>query len=237
MNRLPRHLRRWRKLRFSCHWLPAWVDNHGVLLPTKHPLIPRGVARQILLAEYETKELEIVSRRLAPGDRVLEIGAGLGFLSAFCAKRIGSENVFACEANPACLPLIHDVYAANGVRPTLLHGVVGHGRGQASFFISPEFWASSAVRQSDQEVRVSRLDLNELLVATKSSFLVVDIEGGEKDLFFHTELPMVKKICVETHPDVLGDAALSAMFDDLFAKGFVLDFSMIRKNVFFLYRP
>jgi len=44
------------------------------------------------------------------------------------------------------------------------------------------------------------------------------------------------KICVETHPDVLGDRILSEMFAGLVAKGFSLDFSLIRKNVFFFHR-
>jgi hypothetical protein len=46
----------------------------------------------------------------------------------------------------------------------------------------------------------------------------------------------VQKICVETHADVLGDCALSETLAGLFAQGFALDFSLIRKNVFFLKR-
>jgi hypothetical protein len=46
----------------------------------------------------------------------------------------------------------------------------------------------------------------------------------------------VRKICVETHADVLGDRVLSEMFSALVAQGVALDFSLIRKNVFFLSR-
>jgi len=56
-------------------------------------------------------------------------------------------------------------------------------------------------------------------------------------LFAGAELSTVQKICVETHPDVLGDRVLSEMFAGLVAKGFALDFSLIRKNVFFFHRP
>ena len=44
------------------------------------------------------------------------------------------------------------------------------------------------------------------------------------------------QICVETHPDVLGDRVLSELFARLVGQGFALDFSLIRKNVFFFQR-
>ena len=58
-----------------------------------------------------------------------------------------------------------------------------------------------------------------------------------QEFFAGAELSTVRKICVETHPDVLGDRVLSEMFAGLVAKGFALDFSLIRKNVFFFHRP
>jgi hypothetical protein len=74
---------------------PDWADNHGVQLPVKHALVSPGIAREIYLGDYEAKEIEIISKRLAANDVVLEVGAGLGFLSAYCAKHIKAEKVFA----------------------------------------------------------------------------------------------------------------------------------------------
>ncbi len=36
----------------------------------------------------------------------MELGAGLGFLSTYCAKIMGSDNVVTYEANPALEPYI-----------------------------------------------------------------------------------------------------------------------------------
>jgi len=95
-----RTLRRLRKL--ARHFYqPEYADNFGVLLPLKHPLITAGIGKEIYFGDYERKEATIVSQRLTADDVVLEIGAGIGFLSAYCAKRIGSERVFAYDANPA----------------------------------------------------------------------------------------------------------------------------------------
>ena len=216
---------------------PEWADNHGVLLPVKHALVSPGIAREIYLGDYESKEIEIIARRLSPDDVVFEVGAGLGFLSAYCAKRNGAEHVFAYEANPELLPLIRATYARNQVAPTLINALLAKGEGEREFHLENEFWASSAHRKGGgRSISVRQLDLNTELARVKPSFLIVDIEGGEAEFFAGAELSTVRKICVETHPDVLGDRVLSEMFAGLVAKGFALDFSLIRKNVFFFHR-
>ncbi len=215
---------------------PAWADNHGVLLPVRHPLVSPGIAREIYLGDYEAKEIDIISKRLALDDVVVEVGAGLGFLSAFCAKRIGSERVFTYEANPQLAPLIRETHARNKVAPSLTSALLATGNGEREFHLEDDFWASSAHRRGGHCITVPQLDLNGELARLKPSFLIVDIEGGEAEFFADANLATVRKICVETHSDVLGDRVLSEMFAGLVSKGFAIDFSLIRKNVFFLHR-
>ena len=216
---------------------PDWADNHGVMLPVRHPLVSPGIAREIYLGDYEAKEIEIISRRLATDDVVFEVGAGLGYLSAYCAKRTGSDKVFTYEANPELIPLIRETHARNAVTPTLTNALLAQGEGEREFRIEADFWASSAHRDGGRAITVKQVDLNSELARIRPSFMIVDIEGGEAEFFAGAELSMVHKICVETHPDVLGDKVLSEMFAGLVAKGFALDFSLIRKNVFFFHRP
>ena len=215
---------------------PDWADNHGVLLPVKHGLVSPGIAREIYFGDYEAKEIEIISRRLAADDVVLEVGAGLGYLSAYCARHIGAERVFTYEANPELIPLIRETHARNGVAPTLINALLATGEGEREFHLEDDFWASSAHRSGGRSITVRQLDLDTELARVRPSFLIVDIEGGEAEFFAGAGLSTVRKICVETHPDVLGDRVLSEMFAGLVAKGFALDFSLIRKNVFFFHR-
>ena len=236
MRKISRALRRIRRLAWRFRQ-PEWAQNQGVLLPVKHALISTAIAREIYLGDYESKEIEIVSKRLTADDVVFEVGAGLGFLSAFCAKLIGVEKVFAYEANPELIPLVRETYARNGVTPTLINALLAKGGGEREFHLEDDFWASSAHRAGGRSVTVKQLDLNSELARVRPSFLIVDIEGGEAEFFAEADLSTVRKICVETHPDVLGDRVLSEMFANLVAKGFALDFSLLRKNVFFFHRP
>lgn len=228
-------IRRLRKVVWRFHQ-PSWADNHGILLPVKHPLISAGIAREIYLGDYESKEIEIISKRLSASDVVLEVGAGLGYLSAYCAKHTGSNNVHTYEANPELIPLIRATHERNQVSPTVTNALLAKGNGAREFQLDTDFWASSAHRAGGHSITVRQADLNAELARVRPSFLIVDIEGGEAEFFADADLSPVRKICVETHPDVLGDRILSEMFAGLVAKGFSLDFSLIRKNVFFFHR-
>lgn len=237
MRRRSRTARRIKKLLWRVH-VPRWVDNQGVLLPTEGPGISPGIRKQIFFSEYEDKEIEIVSKRLSSDDVVMEVGAGIGFLSAYCAKRIGSERVFAYEANPALMELITATYRANGVAPAVRNVLLAQGEGMREFHVEPEFWASSALQgsRSATTIRVPQADLNTELQRVRPSFLIVDIEGGEIEFFEVADLATVRKICVETHPGIHSSAALSKMLAGLFAQGFALDFTLMRKNVLCLLR-
>jgi FkbM family methyltransferase len=154
-----------------------------------------------------------------------------------CAKRVGSKNVHAYEANPELIPLIRGTYARNEVAPILVNALLAQGEGERDFRLAGEFWAPSAHRSDGAKtIKVRRVDLNTELARIRPSFLIVDIEGGEAEFFASANLQSVRKICVETHADVLGDRVLSEMFSALVAQGVALDFSLIRKNVFFLSR-
>jgi FkbM family methyltransferase len=229
--RLKKFFWRWRQ--------PAWAENQGIWLPCNQPGIAPGIARQIYFGEYESKEVDIVASKLETTDTVVEVGAGLGYLSAFCAKRIGNDRVHTFEANPALMPLIRATHERNAIAPEVHNVLLARGDGECTFYVEPEFWASSTTARSElaRAIKVPQRDLNAELIRLSPSFLIVDIEGGEAEFFAYADLAGINKICLETHPDVLGNDGISSIFSRLFAQGFVLDFSCIRKNVFFFYRP
>ncbi len=217
---------------------PAWQEVAGITLPLAHPLITPPIRRDIYFGDYERRELDLIERRLAASDTVMEIGAGIGFLSAYCAKVVGGERVFAYEANPALIALIGEVHARNRVRPQVIHALLGEGEGERDFFVERDYWASSLIRRSPDArcVRVRQIDLNAELRRVAPSFLIVDVEGGEHELLRYADLSGVAKLCLEVHPDVLGNARVSELFAALIAAGLALDFSLMRKNVFYFYR-
>lgn len=233
-----RSARRLKKLLWWIH-VPPFVNNRGVLLPTKHPLISEGIRKQIYFCEYEAKEVEIVDKRLSQDDIVMEVGAGIGYLSALCAKRVGDARVFAYEANPEMMEVIAATHRANDVAPTVRNVLLAEGEGRRTFYVEREFWASSALApgKDTRTIEVEQADLNTELRRVRPTFLIVDIEGGELEFFAIADLGPVRKICVETHPGLLTDGQISSLMTRMFSQGFVLDLSLIRKNVFYLYRP
>ena len=229
--------KRIRKLLRHVH-RPQWQQVAGIDLPLRHPLITPPIERDIYFGDYERKELDIIERRLEPADTVMEIGAGIGFLSAYCARVVGNERVFAYEANPALHELIRDVHARNKVQPHVVQALLGDGEAERDFFVEADYWASSLVRRSAQAncVRIRQLDFNAELRRVRPTFLIVDVEGGEYELLRRADLSGVSKLCLEVHPDVLGNARLSELFGALIEAGLALDFSLMRKNVYFFRR-
>jgi FkbM family methyltransferase len=146
--------------------------------------------------------------------------------------------VFAYEANPALLELVSAVHARNKVHPQVIQALLGEGDGERDFFIEPDYWASSLVRRSPKAtcVRIRQIDFNSELRRVAPSFLIVDVEGGEYELLRNADLSAVSKLCLEVHPDVLGNARVSGVFARLIAAGLALDFTLMRKNVFYFYR-
>ncbi|MEU4117946.1 methyltransferase domain-containing protein [Kitasatospora sp. NPDC028055] len=59
---------------------------------------------------------------LAPGMRVLEIGAGTGYNAALLSHRLGDANVTTVEIDPAVAELARSGLKANGYSPTLVCG-------------------------------------------------------------------------------------------------------------------
>lgn len=174
---------------------------------------------------YESAELSTFKSKLDKSDTVLEIGAGIGFLSSYCARQIGSESVFAYEANPQLEPLIRSVYSANRVHPNLKLGVLGERASQAKFYVTKDFWASSLSCPSVpcKELVVPVYPLNEEIRRINPTFLLMDIEGGEYDLIKSIDFHTIRKISVELHTDVLGQARIDEIKSIMNGAGFLVD--------------
>lgn len=227
-----------RLVRIKCLGYPRWVLVGKVWLPCKHDLISVDIADTIYNGAYESKELNLIASNLDPSDIVMELGSGIGCVSSFCALSIGSDRVHTFEANPLLIPLIHDTFRMNNVSPMVHNVFLGVGEGLEKFYISDNFWESSAVGISDKvrAIEVKREDISKKIYEVRPTFLIIDIEGGEVDFFAYADLAGVRKICVETHEDIVGDGAVSKVFQHLFDLGFTLNFKTVFRNVYFFYR-
>jgi FkbM family methyltransferase len=182
------------------------------------------IRRAIYDGYYEAPELRLVKRYLEPVDIVMEIGAGIGLLSAYSAKIVGDDRVFAFEANPALESAIRANYRLNNVSPSLQMVLVGNRTGTHEFFVGNNFWASSIYDKAEgaKKLDVPVVDFNETLRTIDPSFLYIDVEGGEYDLIKHADFSNVRKLLIEIHDWVLSPEQILEVQATLQAHGFVL---------------
>jgi FkbM family methyltransferase len=185
--------------------------------------LTQNIRERILSGNYEQDEMRGLSAILAPTDVVMEIGAGIGFLSSHCAKVVGSENIYAFEANPELEAVIRDTYELNAVSPHLEICVLAHQGGERTFYLEESFLKSSLTSRGERTraVRVPTKLLNAEIARIQPSVLVIDIEGGEFELFPRIDLRTVRKIVMELHPRNAEREKTKSLISDLYAREFV----------------
>jgi len=217
--------RAWQAIRVGyLSWKSPEVNIAGVYIPLSK-YISDNVKEAMFDGGYESAELRTIAENLAAEDRVLEIGTGVGLISTFCAKRIGSDRVFTFEANPELAPLIRSVYARNGVSPNLNICILGKGDGEETFYVHDDFWSSSLYQRStkSRKVSVPRKDINQAMNKLHPTFLIMDIEGGESGIFDIINLDGITKIAVELHTNIIGQDRVDSICDQLADEGFRID--------------
>lgn len=216
--RWPRSWHRWL-------WPPRRLRLHGVELVVDDRLGP-GARREIYNGRYERGEAFALLARLEAHDRVVEMGTGIGLLAILAALRVGSRRVTTFEANPRLLPLIRENCRLNGVDPLLIHGAVGLGRGSAVLHLGEDHYGSSTEGGSPgptEALTVPRLDAAEEVARLRPTFLVIDIEGVERQIVPTIDWSPVDKVLLELHPQRFDPGDEGRILGHLFAAGFRVD--------------
>lgn len=210
------------------HWIarvgrPSVVEIEGIALRIPS-LASAAIRRAIYDHTYEAAELALLKNALAPDDVVMEVGTGLGLLSAYCAKHIGNDRVYSFEANPELEGPIRTNYALNRVAPTLEMGLVGHQVGPGTFYVGDNFWSSSVFNkpQGARSITVPAISFNDRVTKIDPTFLLLDIEGGEYGLVQSAEFHNVRKLVIEIHKWILTPDQVQDVQDALERQGFRL---------------
>lgn len=203
-----------------------YLRSRGIRMP-KHPRFTTGMIRRALReGTYETRECEAVLRVTRPGDRVLEFGGGLGYVSTLVAVRRAPSRIVTVEANPDLIPYIRSVHEANGVScATLHHGVVAaESGGDRPFHVRHNLLGSSAESDTDPASitachAVPRLGAAELVAQERPDILVCDIEGAEAEALSAADWSGLRAAVIELHPQWIGPAGVRAVFDAMHRGG------------------
>ena len=192
------------------------------------------VSKAIFMRTYEQSERAIVAATLHPDDVVLELGAGMGFITTVAA-RIARE-VRSYEANPDMARTAGATLTRNGSRASVTNGALMRSPRVATvpFHIHENFTESSLLPlQGRPTVDIPVFDF--MQACEGATYLIVDIEGGEVDLLTG-ELPGIRAVCVECHPAVVSRQAITGMLASLFEQGFALDLAHSQGQVLYLER-
>ena len=214
---------------------------NGVKLNVDKKLISLTIYRSFLDGGYEYGEHHILENTLKKGDRLIEIGAGMGYNSIFAANLIGSENVISFEANPNLIPIIKSNYELNGLTVELRNKFLINGDDieTVDFYISEDFWESNAFYNQDREkVTVQTDNFIKTLDDFKPNTILCDIEGGEISLMNVTFPSYIKKIILDTHPffEEVGDRANCGLIKSILDQNFELKTSVSHGYVLFFER-
>lgn len=200
-----------------------YLRSRGMKIP-KNPQITKGMIRVSLKKnEYERKEADAVMKMVQADDVVLELGGGIGYMSTLIASKKAVKEVHTYEANPALIPYIHEMHAANGVtdRVTVHNKLLAARKGEpVDFFVRENFLASSMDASSDPDSIVATHqieveNINTVLKDLKPTVLVCDIEGAEEHLLPEGDFSCLRAAIIELHPQWIGQKGVQAVFDTM----------------------
>jgi FkbM family methyltransferase len=163
-----------------------------------------------------------------PGDRVLEIGAGIGFISTLLSRQRRVSRVIAVEANPFLIDYMTRLHALNRVRKVRRVNAVltNEPKSSATFYLRRDFWMGSLAAEPNPytgTVEVPTRNLDTLLRDEAIDLIVCDVEGAETVLFENADLSGVDRIFLEMHDHVTGLSGVRGLFATLAGHGFVYD--------------
>ena len=210
----------------------------GIRLPVSRSFAP-AMRKRLHAGRYEASEIALLRRHLAPSDRVLEFGAGLGFLASACAKIVGSDSVVTVEANPDMHPYIHDTFRLNRVAPNLICAAVGAADGTSVLHINDNFWSTSTRCRPGvvRTIEVETISFASLVERVSPTFLIIDIEGAEIDLVSSPIADSVRCILIEVHKQLIGDDAIESVCNWLMQSGFHKVDAVADESTLFWRRP
>jgi 16S rRNA A1518/A1519 N6-dimethyltransferase RsmA/KsgA/DIM1 with predicted DNA glycosylase/AP lyase activity len=112
-----------------------FTTNQGIRLNLSSSAISERMRRRIRAHKYECAELASIPKILQHRERVLEVGAGIGYVSAHAYNTGLVEHLTVIEANPYLVPVISETHNLNMVRSDIINGCLGKEGGVTNFYI------------------------------------------------------------------------------------------------------
>jgi FkbM family methyltransferase len=193
-------------------------------IPILNPPISRKIFQQLWRKEYERPEISAILSLLRDGDRVLELGSGLGIVSSVVAKSKPGIVVRSYEGNPDLLDFIARVHSMNGITNVEVRNeiLLPNPAGPTMESLTHRSFAQSSIMAHGavtKRVQVACSDINSVLSEFRPDVFVCDIEGGEELLFDGINLNGVRVVVIELHPTMISREAVKRLYDTCASAG------------------
>lgn len=201
----------------------------GIKIPIDDRIFSPVIINSLESKEYEHQESSELPWIIEDGERILEIGGGIGYISALAARDKRTSSIRVYEANPFLIPLIKNIHRINCIEGVeVLNGVLSNNKNEtkSKFYLRQDFWASSLKEKPwdyNEVIEVPNMSFSQEIKTFNPTLIICDIEGGELDLFQNSTLEGVNKVYMEVHQDVLGRRGMKSLFDVMSDKGFHYD--------------
>lgn len=177
---------------------------------------------------YEYTEASQIGVLVQEGERVLEIGVGIGFIATLVLRHPNTTAYLGFEANPELVNAANELFNINKVNGEIINAVLTNDPDikEMNFYLRKDFWASSLSEKPwgyEKTIKIKSKLFNHIIDSFKPTMIICDIEGGELDLFRDACLLGVKKVYMEIHQNVLGRRGVRKLFDIMSSKGFHYD--------------
>ncbi|MGR3516568.1 glycosyltransferase family 2 protein [Sulfitobacter pontiacus] len=92
-----------------------WVPNHDIALPADVRIFAQSTLELVMRGKYQRRMARMTGRMVEDGQKVLDLGAGIGFLSIHAAQTVSGVTVLAQEDNSSRLAIMRDVLDHNAL--------------------------------------------------------------------------------------------------------------------------
>ncbi|MEL6582757.1 MAG: FkbM family methyltransferase [Pseudomonadota bacterium] len=212
------------------------ITCQGVQFPPDPAIITPRVATKLRRQTYEGMEVHGLGRMSLEDVPILELGAGIGFVSSFLMGPLRAGPVTCVEANPALCGYIAQVHRANGLTaPHPINAVCLSDSAEMPesrtlpFHITDPFWSSTLGnpgKYPHETVQVPTRRLSDVIAESGAAMIVCDIEGAETEVFTEVEFGPVERVYLELHTRRYGGEGILRVFNAFSKYGFFYDQSL-----------
>lgn len=200
---------------------------HGIQVPILETDVSPKIWNAIQAGDYEAKEASSIVRVLRPGDRVIELGSGLGIITCIMA-RIPDVLIWSFDANPHLISLARRVASRNNVKNAIFkHRLLSSSpSNDCIFFIRSDFWMSSLLEEQgpyEYKIKIRSHNIDDFIEKHSANVIVMDIEGAELELLSSAKLNGVDRVFLEVHDHLYGLNGVRHIFSSMDRLGFSYD--------------